>query len=96
VSEVDARGRSSNVSDGYRRLAPGEGPVRLELDATAHCFPAGSRVRVLMTGSWFPRYARNLGTAEPLLMARQVQTATHSVHFGRSRLVLPIGSSDGS
>ena len=70
--------------------------VSLELDAAAHRFRAGSRIRVLVTGSWFPRYARNLGTAEPLLTARQVQAATHSVHFGRSRLVLPVGgSTDG-
>jgi hypothetical protein len=25
-------------------------------------------------------------------MARQVQTTTHAVHFGRSRVVLPVGS----
>jgi len=41
VSEVDARGRSRNVSDGYRRLVPGEGPIGLELDATAHASRLG-------------------------------------------------------
>ncbi|WP_082966665.1 CocE/NonD family hydrolase [Mycobacterium sp. 852002-51163_SCH5372311] len=96
VSEVDPKGRSRNVSDCYRRLDPGDAVVSLELDATAHRFRAGSRIRVLVTGSWFPRYARNLGSDEPLLTARQAQTVTHSVHFGRSRLVLPVdASSDG-
>jgi predicted acyl esterase len=94
VSEVDAGGRSRNVSDGYRRLGPvsGQAPdtVSIELDAIAHRFAAGSRIRFLVTGSWFPRYARNLGTEEPALTGRQVKPATHAVHFGTSRLLLPL------
>ncbi|HTQ22050.1 CocE/NonD family hydrolase [Mycobacterium sp.] len=93
LSEVDAKGRSRNVSDSYRRL-DGRQRVRIELDAIAHRFPAGSRIRVLITGSWFPRYARNFGTDEPLLTGRQLKPATHAVHFGSSRLVLPVGSPD--
>jgi uncharacterized protein len=99
VSEVDANDRSRNVSEGYLRLAAvqtAEQTVSIELDAIAHRFSAGSRIRVLVAGSWFPRYARNLGTEEPALTGRQVKPATHSVHFGRSRLVLPAGSSDPS
>jgi putative CocE/NonD family hydrolase len=99
VSEVDARGRSRNVSDGYRRLDPslrqGPGVVSIELDAIAHRFQAGSRIRFLVTGSWFPRYARNLGTPEPALTGRQVKPATHAVHFGKSRLLFPVGGTDG-
>ncbi len=94
VSEVDAKGRSRNVSDGYRRLVLAQETVSVELDAIAHRFKAGSRIRVLITGSWFPRYARNLGTEEPALTGRQLKPATHSVQFGRSRLVLPVGPSD--
>ncbi|WP_305799980.1 CocE/NonD family hydrolase C-terminal non-catalytic domain-containing protein, partial [Mycobacterium sp. 1423905.2] len=76
---------------GYRRLGDAPETVRIELDAVAHRFRAGSRVRVLIAGSWFPRYARNLGTAEPALTARQIKPATHAVHFGESRLLLPVG-----
>ncbi|WP_204805403.1 CocE/NonD family hydrolase [Mycobacterium riyadhense] len=94
VSEVDARGRSRNVSDGYRRLGDAPETVSIELDAIAHRFRAGSRIRVLIAGSWFPRYARNLGTEEPVLTGRQVKPATHAVHFGESRLLLPVGSVD--
>lgn len=90
VSEVDPKGRSRNVSEAYRRLSDVGRPVKVELDPMAHRFRAGSRIRVLIAGSWFPRYARNLGTEEPTLMARQVKPATHSVHFGESRLVLPV------
>ncbi|KLO29159.1 CocE/NonD family hydrolase [Mycobacterium haemophilum] len=102
VSEVDAKGRSRNVSDSYRRLSPAQhvpdlqNLVSIELDAIAHRFSAGSRIRVLVAGSWFPRYARNLGTQEPMLAARQLTPATHAVHFGPSRLVLPVGQRDPS
>ncbi|WP_077090896.1 CocE/NonD family hydrolase [Mycobacterium rhizamassiliense] len=97
VSEVDANGRSRNVSDGYRRLPVGpksRKPVSLELDGIAHRFRAGSRIRVLIAGSWFPRYARNLGTDEPLLTGREQKPATHTVRYGRSRLLLPVGPPD--
>ncbi|OBF59543.1 hydrolase [Mycobacterium sp. 852002-50816_SCH5313054-b] len=94
VSEVDAKGRSRNVSDGYRRLSGKTKTVRIELDGITHRFRAGSRIRVLITGSWFPRYARNLGTDEPLLTGRQATPATHAVHYGRSRLLLPVGAGD--
>ena len=97
VSEVDAKGRSKNVSDGYRRLGAAKKskqPVRIELDGIAHRFSAGSRIRVLIAGSWFPRYARNLGTDEPILTGRQSKPATHTVRYGRSRLLLPVGPLD--
>ena len=96
VSEVDAKGRSQNVSEGYQRLAAATEIVSVELDGIAHRFRAGSRIRVLIAGSWFPRYARNLGTEESLLTGRESKPATHAVHYGRSRLLLPVGPSDPS
>jgi putative CocE/NonD family hydrolase len=94
VSEVDAKGRSRNVSDGYLRATPDYRNVRIELDAVAHRFRAGSRIRVLIAGGSHPRFARNLGTGEPLISGRQLASATHTVHLGgggTSRLVLPAG-----
>lgn len=94
ISEVDARGRSRNVSDGYLCGTPDSRNVRIELDAIAHRFPAGSRIRVLIAGGSHPRFARNLGTGEPLISGRQLASATHTVHLGdggTSRLVLPAG-----
>ncbi|BCO36877.1 hydrolase [Mycobacterium heckeshornense] len=90
VSEVDARARSVNVTDGYRRLTDAADTVRIELDAIAHRFRAGSRIRVLVAGGCHPRFARNLGTGEPPVSGRELKPATHSVHFGASRLVLPV------
>jgi putative CocE/NonD family hydrolase len=99
VSEVDVKGRSRNVSEAYRRLHTAATPksekiVRLELDGMAHRFRAGSRIRVLIAGSWSPRYAHNLGGGEPALTARHAAPVTHSVRYGRSRLLLPVGAAE--
>jgi uncharacterized protein len=94
ISEVDGRDRSRNVSDGYLCATPDSRNVRIELDAVAHRFRAGSRIRVLIAGGSHPRFARNLGTGEPLISGRQLASATHTVHLGdggTSRLVLPAG-----
>ncbi|HET9892032.1 MAG TPA: CocE/NonD family hydrolase, partial [Mycobacterium sp.] len=99
VSEVDAKGRSRNVSEAYRRLQSAAKPksekiVRLDLDGMAHRFRAGSRIRVLIAGSWSPRYAHNLGSGEPVLTGRQPTPVTHTVRYGRSRLLLPVGPAE--
>lgn len=93
VSEVDERGRSRNVSDGYRRLVRhARGTVRLQLDEIAHRFRAGSRIRLLVAGGSHPRYARNLGAGESTIAGRTMKPATHVIHHGgRSRLLLPEG-----
>jgi uncharacterized protein len=95
ISEVVPKGRSRNVSDGYRRLdgtPHGGNTVSLELDAIAHRFRAGSRIRVLVAGGSHPRYARNLGTGEATVTGSQLTPSTHEVHFGASRVLLPVGS----
>ena len=93
VSEVDAKGRSRNVSDGYRRGTASSGTVTIEMDPVAHRFRAGSRIRVLIAGGSHPRFARNLGTGEPLSTGKRLRPARHTVHLGNgaSRLRLPAG-----
>ncbi|CAN5496289.1 CocE/NonD family hydrolase [soil metagenome] len=90
LSEVDSNGRSRNVSDGFRRFTTSAGTVRLELDDIAHRFRAGSRLRVVIAGGSFPRFARNLGTDEPAITGAAMLRATHTVELGASRLVLPV------
>ena len=90
ISEVDTTGRSRNVSDGYRRLADATASVSLELDAIAHRFRAGSRIRVLIAGGSHPRFNRNLGTGEATATGRRLEASTHELHFGTSRVVLPV------
>ena len=95
ISEIDAKGVSRNVSDGFVRLTDDSGSVRLELDAVAYKFRAGSRIRLIVAGGSHPRFARNLGTGEPVLTGRSMKPATHTVHHGlggQSRLTLPAGS----
>lgn len=92
ISQVDAQGGSRNVSDGYVAAAPDSGKVRVELDAIAHIFPAGSRIRVLVAGGSHPRFVRNLGTGDPLTSGTRVVTQRHTITLGEeSRLVLPAG-----
>ena len=93
ISEVDARGRSCNVSDGLRRFSamPTE-PILIELDPIAHRFSAGSRIRVLIAGGCHPRFARNLGTGESVLSGQRMVGSTHTVRHGASStLTLPVG-----
>ena len=98
ISEVDAKDVSRNVSDGYRRsptVSRGAETIRIELDAVAHRFRAGSRIRVLIAGGSHPRFARNLGTSDPLVSGRELMVSTHTIRLGEggvSRLVLPAGS----
>lgn len=92
ISQVDADGRSRNVSDGYLAAAPDSGTVRVELDPVAWTFPAGSRIRLLIAGGSHPRFLRNLGTGESASTATTFATARHTVHLGAgTRLTLPAG-----
>ena len=94
ISEVDAKGKSRNVSDGFVRLDPAApaGVVRLSLDAIAHRFPAGSRIRLLVAGGSHPRFERNLGTgADPATSSATAPSRrTVTLAGGASSLVLPV------
>lgn len=96
ISELHCDGRSTNVTEGLRRLSIRETnhpiEIDIELDPIAHRFVAGSRIRVLIAGGSHPRFARHTGTTEPLATAQRLVPATHHVHHGTSgtsRLLLP-------
>jgi putative CocE/NonD family hydrolase len=95
VSEVDAGGRSRNVSDGFVRLDPDRagGVVHLELDAVAHRFAAGSRIRLLVAGGCFPRWERNLGTGGDPATSTAMAPSRRTIDLATSRLLLPVRSS---
>lgn len=93
LSDVDARGRSRNVTEGYLRLDParGDDPVVLRLRDTAHRFAPGHRLRLLLAGGSHPLYARNLGTGENPSTGRATRPVTHTVAHGPgTRLTLPL------
>lgn len=95
LGQLDGRGRSRNVSEGFVRLDPAasRGAVRVRLDACAHRFAAGTRIRVLVVGGSHPRFARNLGTGDdPATGVRTTpshRTVAHGTG-GTSRVILPV------
>ena len=74
-----------------------EGAIPFERDSDHRSYDRAfvhrfRRILVLIAGGSHPRFARNLGTGEPLISGRQLASATHAVHLGdggTSRLVLP-------
>jgi putative CocE/NonD family hydrolase len=93
LSDVDAQGRSRNVTERLVRVGfHADGPVRLELRSTAHTFRRGHRLRVLVAGGSFPQYARNPGTGENPLVAAILHPNRHTVRVagGASSIILPV------
>lgn len=92
LCEVDTKGRSHNVSDGFVRLGQEavNGVVRLELDATAHRFAAGNRLRLVIAGGSHPRWDRNLGTGENPATGTTMKPSRHTIDCMGSHLYLPV------
>ena len=73
LCDVEPDGTSINICDGLIRVTPetptepdGTWRLRFPLHATAHCFRKGQRLRLQVSSGAHPRYARNLGTDEPI------------------------------
>jgi putative CocE/NonD family hydrolase len=95
LCEVQASGRSVNVCDGFQRLVPEEatGTIRLRLEAVAHRFGPGSRIRLQVSGGAHPRYARNLGTGQDPATSTDLVPSRRTIFHGRggvSRVLLPV------
>ncbi|NUW41584.1 CocE/NonD family hydrolase [Nonomuraea rhodomycinica] len=92
LSEVDADGRSRNVSDGYVRLDPSRptGVVRLELDPVAHCFAPGNRLRLIIAGGSHPRWERNLGTGDDPATSTRMQPSHRTIDLSTTRVLVPV------
>jgi putative CocE/NonD family hydrolase len=76
LNDVDEKGVSINICDALVRRTgadpvdgEGVGRVTLRLNANAHCFLAGHRLRVVVASGAHPRFARNTGTSETLASA---------------------------
>jgi len=98
LCDVDPGGVSRNVVDGIRRLDPRRVPapdvsvggdrvlaVDLELFPTAYRMRSGHRLRLQVSGGAFPRFARNLGTAEPFGTATAGRAGTVEVFHDADR-----------
>jgi hypothetical protein len=104
LCDVDGQGRSWNICDRMTRLTPQDPKaadpqarrsVCLELWPCAHRFAKGHRLRLQVSGGAHPRYARNLGSGEPLATGTVLRTATITVHHEGSRLTLPVAKPAG-
>jgi putative CocE/NonD family hydrolase len=88
LCEVTKDGRSTNVADGFARLdaARPNGSVEVRLDALAHRFDPGVRIRLQVSGGAHPRYARNLGTSEDPATGTHLAPSRRTVFHGDGRL----------
>ncbi|HEY8594789.1 MAG TPA: CocE/NonD family hydrolase [Devosiaceae bacterium] len=101
LNDVAPDGRSLNMTDAIRRIAPGTCPpdaegiwrIELQLHAVGHQFDKGHRLRVLVASGAHPRFARNLGTGEQIATATAMRAATQEVFHDPghpSAITLPI------
>ena len=102
LCDVDPGGRSTNVCDGYIRTRPhrpsasidGTRHVHVEFWPTAYRYRQGHRMRVIVASGAHPRYARNLGSGEPLADAVGFHVAHQQILHDPdhpSRILLPVG-----
>jgi putative CocE/NonD family hydrolase len=79
---------------GRELLEPGEVYLlRLENLVTSQVFATGHRLRILVTGSFFPHFSRNLHTGDSEAFSSSMATAEVQIHHDPdhpSRLVLPV------
>ena len=101
LCDVSPRGKSLNVCDGLMRLdtestqPAGTKHITIDLWPTAYRFKKGHRMRLQVCSGAHPRYARNLGSGEPLATATTFRAADQEVFHdpGRpSAIVIPVWS----
>ncbi len=96
LCEVDGQGRPIQVTDGYMRLRParpdagadGIRHITIACGPTAHRFARGNRLRLIIASGAHPRFARNLGTGEPMSTATQMVAAQQEIVLAGSHLTL--------
>ena len=65
----------------------------IEMSVTSNVFRSGHRIRLEITSSCFPRFARNLNTGEPVATGIRLQPAHQTVYHSPaypSCLILPV------
>jgi uncharacterized protein len=96
LCDVGPDGVSINICDGLIRVTP-ETPVEADgtwlldftLHAAAHAFRAGHKLRLQVSSGAHPRYARNLGTDEPVGTATTMVANDVEILHNRSGIGLP-------
>jgi putative CocE/NonD family hydrolase len=104
--DVAPNGYARNLADGiirarYRNSVSREDPILpgrvyeyvIDLGATSNVFRAGHRIRLEISSSNFPRFARNLNTGHPIGSAAELATALQTVFHDAespSHVLLPV------
>ncbi len=103
LCDVDDRGKSLNVCDALQRVQPGQpaaatdGTLHLVFDLwpTAHRFRRGHRLLLQVSSGAHPRYARNLGSGEPLGAGTTLIVADQSIYHDPTHPSALVVSIDG-
>ncbi len=93
LCDVDAEGRSLNVTDGILRTR-GEDVGTVAMSSTAYQFATGHRLRLQVSGGAFPRFARNTGTGDTPATATRLLPADIVLYHDATRpstVLLPAG-----
>ncbi|MFC8830417.1 CocE/NonD family hydrolase [Streptomyces sp. NPDC057137] len=95
LCDVAPDGASHHITDTLIRLDPAvpvgvEQHLTLTLDPCAHRLNTGHRLRLQIAGGAHPRFARNLGTDEPLATATTLRPSRHTIHHVGSRVSIPV------
>jgi hypothetical protein len=94
IQEGILRASFRNVDEAPSNLEPGTVyKLTIDLWATSYTVPKGHTIRLEISSSNFPRFARNLNNGEAFGMSDRIEVATQTVHHSAkypSRLVLPV------
>jgi hypothetical protein len=90
---VEPSGRSTNLCDGIVRVTPESDPpdadgvrrVQIEIWPTAYRFRPRQRLRLQVSSGAHPRFARNLGTGEPIATGKTMRVAEQEVFHDHAR-----------
>jgi uncharacterized protein len=95
LCDVSPSGNSRNISDGLLRLRPNDfqkyrgsdGVIHIPFDLwpTAYCFLKTHSMRLQVSSGSHPRFARNLGSGEPLATATNFKVAHQKIFHDATR-----------
>lgn len=102
LCDVAPSGRSTNLTDGLRRLRAADRPdehgdrvAEVELSPTAYRFRPGHRLRLQVAGGAHPNFVRNHHTGDPIATAERMLPGTTTIRHGAGRgstISLPVWS----
>lgn len=94
IQEGILRASHRNKDESPSHINPNEiYELNIDLWSTSYVIPAGHKLRLEISSSNFPRFARNLNNGEPFGMSDELKIAEQTIYYGErypSRLLLPV------